>query len=539
MQVKVPTAARAAAARVPALLTAPVLTAPVLAALVPALVMLVLGLWGLERGTVWRDEGATLQVARRSLPEIWHLLHHVDAVHGLYYVLMHALLPVDPGEFALRLPSVLAASAAAALVAALGTRLARPRVGLWAGLLYAVTPMAGHYAQEGRSYALVAAGAALATLLLTRAVDRPERPSAWCAYAAAAVGTALLHELAALLLLAHAATLLLSRAPRTVWRAWALAAGAVCVLLLPLLLVSGGQSAQVSWLVAPDGAAADRLLRSFAGPTSLVLVGQLLLAVLALRRPWRRGGRLALPAVALPLLVLPPAVLFAVSQGWPLYHDRYVLFALAGLPLLVAAGADRAVRGLGRLPRPGLGRLPGPGLGRLPRPGFARPRGAVAVVGAVAVGLTLWWQLPLHRVDRAVGHGREDPAAASTVAARALRPGDPVLFLPAIARRVALVYPDGFRGGRDLALAASPAASGTLYGVEADPAELRRRLASVDRIWVVAEPSTLRHSREYAVRGGLWAGSADEAKLAVLDREFTARTLHKVPGATLRLYVRR
>ena len=136
--------------------------APVAVA-VPVVVMLALGLWGLDRGGTWRDEDVTLQVARRSVPQIWRLLHGVDAVHGLYYLLMHPVLAVRADEVALRLPSVCAAAATAGLIAALGVRLARPRVGLWAGLLYAATPLAGHYAQEGRSYALVGAGAAAAT----------------------------------------------------------------------------------------------------------------------------------------------------------------------------------------------------------------------------------------------------------------------------------------------------------------------------------------------------------------------------------------
>lgn len=102
--------------------------------------MIALGLWGLDRGGMWGDEGVTFLVGRRTAPQIWRLLHGVDAVHGLYYLLMHAVLAVHPGEVALRLPSVCGAAATAGLVAALGVRLARPRVGLWAGLLYAITP---------------------------------------------------------------------------------------------------------------------------------------------------------------------------------------------------------------------------------------------------------------------------------------------------------------------------------------------------------------------------------------------------------------
>jgi mannosyltransferase len=147
------------------------------AVLGPVLAMSAMGLWGLDRGGMWRDEAVTFQVARRSVPQIWHLLHDVDAVHGLYYLLMHFVLAGHPGEVPLRLPSVCAAAAAAGLVAALGSRLCRPRVGLWAGLLYAVAPAVGHYAQEGRSYAMVAAGAAWATLLLVRAVTAPPHPA--------------------------------------------------------------------------------------------------------------------------------------------------------------------------------------------------------------------------------------------------------------------------------------------------------------------------------------------------------------------------
>ncbi|WP_225987155.1 glycosyltransferase family 39 protein [Streptomyces spectabilis] len=478
--------------------------------LVPALVMLAVGLWGVERGNVWRDEGVTLQVARRSLPEIWRLLRTVDAVHGLYYLLMHTVLPAGAGEVALRLPSVLAAAATAGLVAAVGARLTRPRVGLWAGLLYAVTPLTGQYAQQGRSYALVAAGAALATLLLVRAVERPARPGPWCAYAAAAAATALLHELAALLLVAHAVTLLLGRAAPRVWRAWAGAAGLAVLPLVPLALVSHRQAAQVGWLRPPDGTAAVRLLREFTGPTLAVLAVELALAALALCGPWTRArAGLSLRAVALPLLVVPPAALLAVSQQWPLYHARYVLFALAGGPLLVAAGADRAVRAL----PVGCG------------------RGAVAAAGALAVGCVFWWQFPLHRGDRAAGRG-EDHAALAAVAARELRPGDPVLYLPLIARRVPLTYPDAFHGVRDVALRTSGAASGTLYGSEADPAELRRRLAGVDRLWVLSEAGPLRGAA--GDRGG-----AEGVKLAVLRREFTRRAEYVTVGGALRLYVRR
>lgn len=104
----------------------------VLVWLVPLVWTLGLGLWGLSRqDSVWRDEAATWQVAGRSAGEIWAMLANVDAVHGLYYLLMHGLFEVfGASTTTLRLPSVLAVSAAATCVALIGRRLA----GFWAGL---------------------------------------------------------------------------------------------------------------------------------------------------------------------------------------------------------------------------------------------------------------------------------------------------------------------------------------------------------------------------------------------------------------------
>ena len=75
-----------------------------------------------------------------------------------------------------------------------------------------------------------------------------------------------------------------------------------------------------------------------------------LLSLLALGDP--RPGARRLVRWALPLSVVPPTILLAVSQFDALYVPRYVLFSLVGMPLLAAQGMDslaRAVRGALRL----------------------------------------------------------------------------------------------------------------------------------------------------------------------------------------------
>ena len=490
-------------------------------------VMLTIGLWGLDRGGMWGDESVTFQVAQRTVPQIWRLLHDVDAVHGLYYLFMHAVLTVHPSEVVLRLPSVCAATATAGLVAALGVRLAGPRVGLWAGVLYAITPMTGHYAQEGRSYALVAAGVAGATLLLVRAVDT-RGARAWWPYGTVVALTCVLHELAVPVLGAHAVTLALLRVPRRVWSGWGRAAGAVALLVLPLVWVSQGQAGQVAWLVPPGWDRVGRLARNFSpGPAGPVFWGTLLLMAVGLRE--RRTA-----AVALPLLLVPPGILMTVSQVRPLYHDRYVLYALAGASLLVAAGAGRVARALGRVRFDGRRVRVG---GRRVRVGGRRVRALLGVTGVLALIVTFLNQLPVHREDRSAAHRPDNLAVVSALAVRQMRPGDPVLFVPSVGRLAALAYPKGFRRVRDIALRESAPRSGTLWGREATPGELRRRLASVDRVWVVAERSALDPRRSLP-------DPVERTKLTVLAEEFIVREEHVREervrdDVLLRLYVRR
>ncbi|MFZ4240407.1 glycosyltransferase family 39 protein [Streptomyces murinus] len=333
--------------------------------------MLALGLWGVDRGGMWRDEAVTFQVAGRTVPQIWRLVHGVDAVHGLYYLLMHAVLAVHADEVVLRLPSVAGAVLTTALVAEVGARLARPRVGLWAGLLYAVNPMVGHYAQEGRSYALVAAGVMGATLLLLRGVER----GAWWGYGLVLGVTCWLHEFAVLVVLAHGLSLALARVRGRVWRGWGCAAGAVLLSLLPMVVVSRAQAAQVAWLRRPTGETVAGLARQFFGTSEgvyWVCLGLAVAGLLAGAAGWRgtrrgefalagmggRKGQVTLAGVAAPLAVVPPGVLMLASQSSPpLYVDRYVLYALAGAPLLAAAGGEW-VAGIAERLRPGARRAP-------------------------------------------------------------------------------------------------------------------------------------------------------------------------------------
>ncbi|MER5808160.1 hypothetical protein ABT143_08190 [Streptomyces sp. NPDC002033] len=437
---------------------------------------MLLGLLALERGpgggSMWRDESTTWQVAHRPLPDLAALLGRVDAVHGLYYLLMHGVFGLwDGGLWALRLPSVAGAALAAAGVAAVAHRLAGGRAALIAGSAYALLPPVQAYAQEGRSYALVAAAVVWATYLMLR-----ER---WAAYAAVLLLGCWLHEFAALALLAHAPVARHSRG-------WCWSAAAVAAGLLPLALVSARQAqAQLGWLGRPswqDWAAYG------------VLAG----AVLLLARGAAERDLTALVRVAVPLALLPPGLLMAVSLVHPWYVDRYVLYALAGLALLAGGRAARA-RGWG------------PWL--------------LAAALLVPFG---WWSAWLRTPE-----SRKDDVLAVAAAVRErARPGDAVLFMPARRREWLLSSPTLYAGLRDVALDRSPAASRTLQGAELPPERireaLREALRDAPRVIALLDPPDQ----------PLDPYPREAAKRDTLTASFERCSLTPVRGARVAVYAR-
>ena len=99
-----------------------------------ALPAMMLSAAGAARPSLWFDEAATISAGTRSVPELWRMVHNIDAVHGLYYLLMHGWYAVFPAtEFFSRLSSALAVGAAAAGVVVLGKQISTRTVAVTSG----------------------------------------------------------------------------------------------------------------------------------------------------------------------------------------------------------------------------------------------------------------------------------------------------------------------------------------------------------------------------------------------------------------------
>ncbi|GAA1429407.1 glycosyltransferase family 39 protein [Streptomyces thermospinosisporus] len=467
----------------------------------PVLWTVALGSWGLSRqGSVWRDEAATWQVARRSSAEICHMLQNVDVVHGSYYLLMHMLFECfGAGTTTLRLPSVLAMAVAAGCVAVIGRRLAGAWAGLAGGLAFGMLPAVQFYLQEGRPYALVAAGAGISTLLLVavlqgRAPGPRRAVLRWVGYGVTVVLMGLLNWLSLMILAAHLATLLWCGARREVWLRWAAVSVTAFVCVLPLIVFSRGQAAQVSWIP-------PLTWHMMIGPAVLLAIGGI---GALLDRP--RSRRLSVAAVGLPLLAVPQLGLLTASLVQPLFLDRYVLYSLLGLALLIGAGVGAAVQAVGH-------------------------RNAVAAkwVLPVVVAVAMAGLLPQSLAKRSVASRVDDVLAIASDVQRTKQAGNAVLFLPSTRRDAKSVSPEAFAGLREIALLESPVESGTLKGVEASPERIRAAMLRQKRILLLADtPAVARPVK----------GERDRMKTAVLRTHFRAVSDVEVRGRRLTVYER-
>ncbi|MFI1485157.1 hypothetical protein [Streptomyces sp. NPDC020747] len=481
---RAPTAARTISPPVPVRRQAPS-PAKAVVVIAPLALTIALGLWGIRReNTIWGDESVTYQLAHRDLSQIWLTAQHIDLVHALYYAVMHEIFGLfGGGLLTLRLPSVLAMSLAASGVGLLALRLAGPRAGLLAGLVFPLLPQVQKFAQEGRSYAMVCALVTWATYALVVSVTRRARWR-WAVYGSTMLLACLLHEFAVLALVAHGVTLLVSRVPRPVLRAWSVAAAGVVAGLLPLAIYSAGQSEQVSWIGGP------------VRPDYFLVVA--VVGVVCARAPLGVRGPVRLSVLAVPILVLPGLLLLIASLVKPLFVDRYVVFSNIGIALLLGAWMDHFLRRQ-----------------RSSRYAWIA---AIAVLAAL-VQPSLSLRTPQSRSN--------DVTAIGAAVREEGRPGDGLLYLAGQHRILTAANLEDTRLLTDLALAQDAVSSNTLAGVELPAEQIAARMLEFDRIVAV---------RAVGVHSS--ANPQEEAKTSTLRRHFREYGTTRVNGARVIVYVR-
>jgi mannosyltransferase len=314
---------------------------------IAALAAVVSGI-GASRPSLWFDEGATISAsASRSLSQLWRLLGHIDAVHGLYYLLMHswfALFP--PTEFWSRVPSCLAVGAAAAGVVVFVKQFSSRCIAVCSGVVFAILPRVTWAGIEARPYAMEAAAAAWLTVLLVASVRR-ERPWLWLLYGLALMSSILLSVNLSLLVPVYAAVLAVLARGKSAVMWWAATSVAALGIMTPFMVFAHRQVWQVRWIsTLRRNIVLDVVHRqyfdhsvAFAILAGLVMVAAPVAAVLA-----RRAGRgepdsdtRRLLMVCAAWIVVPTAVTLVYSAiGEPVYYPRYLILTAPAMAVVLA-----------------------------------------------------------------------------------------------------------------------------------------------------------------------------------------------------------
>ena len=433
---------------------------------------LAISLIGIGTPSIWYDEAASIISATRSWEQLGAMIGNVDLVHAAYYALLHVVFDLfGYSPVSLRVPSAIAIAVAAALTVVLGRLLDRPRLGVIAGLVFCLLPRVTWAGTEGRSYAATAALAVLLTVVLVLA-SRSTRRSLWALYAALVVLSCVVFVYAALVVVAHAVTMLWwfassrSRAWPPVGR-WARYTALATALVVPFALGVMAQSGQLHWLDAPG----ENTLREvfeyqwFYTSGEFAVVGWALLGAGAFVL-LRRSRGLSPASVLLPALVLPTVLLLVVSAtATPIYTPRYLTMCAPFVALVIAAAIDRM-----------------------------RPTPLVAVALLVLAALALP-QIVAQRQPEAKENASWSEVADLVAAERASDGPDSTTAIVyggvqrhpiATSRVIAYSYPDAFAGTIDVTLGTPAAETSQLWETRIALRDGLPRIADADVVFLIA-----------------------------------------------------
>jgi mannosyltransferase len=444
-------------------------------ALLDPLIVAVLGavvsLAGAGRPSFWYDEAATISASySRSLTQLWQMLNNVDAVEGLYYVLMHGWFTIfPPTEFWSRVPSGLAVGGAAAGVVVLGKQLSSRTVALSAAVVCAIMPRATWAGVEARPYALSMMAAVWLTVLLVRATRR-DNAWAWLCYGLVLALSILLDVYLLLLPPAYAVFICVFRRSRTVVLRFALASVVAGCALTPFLIAAVGQTHQIRW-VAPI---AHRTIEDVAiqqyferSPPFAILSALIVATAIAL---WLFTSAQLIEAdrqlltLAIGWLIVPTAVIIMWS-AWvhPVYTPRYLCFTAPAMALVlgVCIGALAVTRWA-----------------------------AAAIVSLLAI-VAVPNYVSAQRGPYAK-YGMDYSQVADLITAKAapgdcLLVNDTVTFMPAPMRPLLAARPDAYRKLIDLTLWQRATARNDVFDTNLIPEVVAKPLSHCRMVWIVTE----------------------------------------------------
>jgi mannosyltransferase len=426
----------------------------------------------------WGDEAASIMSAERSLPSLFGMMDNVDAVHGLYYLLLHGWIDLfGASELATRMPSAIAIGVAAAGTVVLARFFMGPRVAIGGGIVFAILPRVTYMGSETRSTAIATAIGVWLTVLVILALrsstgTRRRQVVLWLSYSLLlAVGIYVFLYLA-LLLPVHAVAVLAAGRQYSCWRSRFVWLGASLLglsLALPIFLAGSAQREQIAFIgrrprVRVTEAAVMQWFDTI--PVAIMAWALITIAVVAVflrRRDTHRSA--GLPGRAgltffLAWMVVPSAILLIGTELiTPMYSLRYLSLCAPAVGVVIAVGVAALASN------------------------WLRAASLIALVTVIVPAYAV------QRGDYGKNEGSDWRQASDIIADRAT-PGDGVVFdqsvRPSRVPRLAMhLYPDAFLGLEDVTLTRSHADTGWLWDEVAPLTDVLPAVANLDTVWLL------------------------------------------------------
>ena len=428
-------------------------------------------LGGAGRPSFWYDEAATISAAySRSLGQLWRMLGNVDAVHGLYYLLMHGWFQIfPPTEFWSRAPSGLAIGGAVAGVVVLGKQFSSRTVAVSSGVVCGILPRTTWAGIEARPYAMSMMAAVWLTVLLVVAARRESR-WVWLSYGIALALSILLDMYLVLVLMVHVVFMCAFQRGRTVLVPFAITSVLAVCALAPFAIEVVGQVQQIKW-IAPIGhrTIEDVTVQQYfeRSPPFAILSALVVAAAIVV---WRcTSAKLdetdrQLLTLAVAWLVVPTALIVVWSAlVHPIYTPRYLSFTAPAMALIL-----------------------GVCIGAL----AVKPWVATALVSLFAIAAAPNYV----RAQRNAyaKYGMDYSQVADLITAKAapgecLLVNDTVTFMPAPMRPLMAARPDAYRKLIDLTLWQRATDRNDVFDTNLIPEVVAKPLSRCGVVWIITQ----------------------------------------------------
>lgn len=259
---------------------------------------LLIRIFRLSQSSIWLDEAHTIWIARLPLNQLIELVSKYEVHPHLYYVFIHFWIKVfGIGEFALRMPSVIAGVMEVWFVFLIAGELFDVKTGLYAAAFTGFSNFEILYSQEVRMYSFLLLSTAMIAYTFLKAVKTGDKKY-WFAYVLASL-FGIYTDYRAILIIAgcNLFVLIFNSKFRDRLKGMFISAGAVFAASIPIIPVFLHQS-------GPDGG--GRIIRIFYEKINLFIV---------LKTFFSFMGGFILPLSRIPVMIISALILLLALGG--------------------------------------------------------------------------------------------------------------------------------------------------------------------------------------------------------------------------------